>query len=90
MEDGSRLVVLNLDILSAITFSKVLIHFAFTPTLDPIRRPQKNLAKALPMIDFLLVCKVQLSALVLSMMHNTTGCGSSFIFRVSKTRRVAQ
>jgi hypothetical protein len=50
MEDGSRLVVLNLDILSAITFSIVLIHFTFTPTLDPIRRPQKNLAKALPMV----------------------------------------
>jgi hypothetical protein len=26
----------------------VLIHFAFTPTLDLIRRPQKNLSKALP------------------------------------------
>jgi hypothetical protein len=90
MEDGSRLVVLNLDILLAITFLMVLIHFAFTPMLDPIRRPLKNLAKALPMIDFLLVCKVQLSTLMLFVTHNTTGCGLSVIFRVSKMRREAQ
>ncbi len=63
---------LNLNIFSAITFSIVLIHFAFTPTFEPIRRPQKNLAKALLMIDFLLMCRVQLSPLVLSLMHKTT------------------
>ena len=80
----------SLEILSAISFSTVLIHFVFTPTFEPIKRPQKNLAKALPMIDYLLVCKVQLSELVLSVMHKTTGCGSLLIFRVSKMRREAQ
>jgi hypothetical protein len=58
----------------------VLIHFAFMPILELIMSPQKNLARARPIIDFLLVCNVQFSALVLSVTHNTTGCGSSLIF----------
>ncbi len=37
---------LSLDILSTITFSIVLIHFALMPTFEPISRPQKNLARA--------------------------------------------
>ncbi len=68
---------LSLDILSAITFLIMLIHFALMPMFEPIKRPQKNLAKALTIIDFLLVCSVQLSALVLSVTHKTTGCRSS-------------
>ncbi len=84
MSDGDDvwLVDLSLDILSAITFLVVLIHLAFTPTFEPISNPQKNLAKARPMIDFLLVCKVQFIALVLSAMHITTGCGSYVCFPI--------
>ena len=84
------MVALSLDILSAITFSIVLIHLAFTPTFEPIRNPQKNLARALPIFDFLLVCKVQFSALVLSVTHRTTGYGSSLIFRDANATRDAQ
>jgi hypothetical protein len=80
----------SLDILSAITFLMVLIHLAFTPTFEPIRRPQKNLARALQIIDYLLVCNVQFNALVLSVMHNTIGCGSSLTLRVANTTRDAQ
>ena len=92
MSDGDDvgLVDLSLDILSVITFLVVLIHLAFTPTFEPISNPQKNLAKARPMIDFLLVCKVQFSALVLSVTHITTGCGSSVIFLFSNTTLEAQ
>ncbi len=81
---------LSLDILSAMTFSIVLIHCAFTPTFELVRRPQKNLAKALPIIDFLLICKVQLSAVVLSVTHKTTRCGSSVTFSVANTTRDEQ
>ncbi len=77
----------SLEILSVISFLTVLIHFVFTPTFKPIKRPQKNLARALPILDFLLVCSVQFSALVLSMMHRTTGYGSLFIFQVAKATR---
>ncbi len=65
--------------LSAILFLSVLIHFALIPTLELMRRPQKNFAKACPMIDFLDVCMVQFFALMLSVMHNTTGLGSLHI-----------
>ena len=81
---------LSLDILLAITFLMVLIHLAFTPTFEPIRMPQKNLARALPMFDFLLVCNVQFNALVLSVTHKTTGCGSSLTFQDANTTRDAQ
>ena len=70
----------GLEILSAITFSTVLIHLALMPTFEPIKSPQKNLARARPILDLLLVCKVQFSALVLSVTHKTTGCGSLFDF----------
>ncbi len=40
----AMLSTLSLDILSAIMFSIVLIHLALTPTFEPIRMPQKNLA----------------------------------------------
>jgi hypothetical protein len=70
----------NFDILSAITFSIVLIHLAFTPTFEPIKSPQKNLVIAQPIINFLLVCRVQFSALVLSVMLKTTGYGSLLTF----------
>jgi hypothetical protein len=75
---------LSLDILSAIMFSIVLIHLALTPTFESIRRPQKNLARALPTINFLLVCRVQFGALVLSVIHRVTGCGLSLIFSSCK------
>ena len=64
---------LSLEILSAISFSIVLIHFALKPTFEPIRRPQKNLARARPILDFLDVWIVHLSSLVLSVTHKTTG-----------------
>ena len=80
----------SLEILSAIIFSTVLIHLALMPTFEPIRSPQKNLARAGPILDFLLVCKVQFSALVLSVTHKTTRCGSSLIFRDAKTTNDAQ
>jgi len=84
------LVDLSLDILSVIAFLVVLIHLAFTPIFEPISNLQKNLAKIRPMIDFLFVCKVQFSALVLSVTHNTTGCGSSVIFILSNAALEAQ
>jgi len=80
----------SLEILSAITFSTVLIHLALMPTFEPIKSPQKNLARAHSIIDLLLVCKVQFSALVLSVTHKMTGCGSSLIFRDAKTTNDAQ
>ncbi len=45
-DEDFLLVHLSLDILSAITFSRVLIHFALIPTCEPIRSLQKNLARA--------------------------------------------
>ncbi len=93
MEDDLESVVVSffsLEILSATLFSTVLIYFALIPTFERIKRPQKNLAKARPMLDFLLVCRVQLSALVLSVMHKTTGGGSLLTFRVEKTTREVQ
>ncbi len=63
---------------------------ALIPTFEPIKRPQKNLARAQPMLDYLLVCRVQLSALVLSVTHKTTGWGSSLTFWVEKMMRETQ
>ena len=80
----------SLEILLAISFSTVLIHLALIPTFEPIKSPQKNLARALPILDFLLVCKVQFKALVLSVTHKTMGCGSSLIFLDENTTREAQ
>ena len=92
-EEDVRLVLMSafsIDILSAITFLIVLIHFAFTPTFEPIKRPQKNLARALAIIDFLLVCKVQFKALVLLVTHSTTGYRSSMTSHVANVTRDAQ
>ncbi len=50
--------VLSLKILSAILLSMVLIHFALIPTLELIRGPQKNLARARLMTNFLLMWRV--------------------------------
>ncbi len=80
----------SLEILSAITFLTVLIHFALMPAYEPIKSPQKNLPRARPILDLLLVCKVQFSALVLSVTHKMTGCGSSLIFWDAKTTNDAQ
>jgi hypothetical protein len=93
MEDDVELVAmsfLSLYILSAITFSTVLIHFALMPTFEPISRPQKNLARALPIINYLLVCSIQLSALVLSVTHKTSGCRSLLTLVFSNMTRDAQ
>ncbi len=70
---------MSLDIASAILLSSVLIHFALIPTLELIRRLQKNLARARPIIDFFNVWMVQFLALMLSVMHRTTGLGSLLI-----------
>ncbi len=58
MEDDLESVVVSffsLEILSVIVFSTALIHFAFIPMFEPIKRPQKYLVRAQPMLDFLLV-----------------------------------
>ena len=89
-DESELMFFFSLEILSAIMFSMVLIHLALMPILEPISKPQKNLASALPMIDFLLVCKVQFKALVLSVTHNTTGYGSSLILQFSNLTIVAQ
>ncbi len=70
---------MSLDIASAILFSSMLIHFALIPTLELIRRPQKNLARAHPIIVFFYVWMVQFLALMLSVTHRTTGLGSLLI-----------
>jgi hypothetical protein len=64
---------LTLEISSAILLASVLIHLALMPTSDPIKRPQKNLARARPLIDFLHVCIVHFLALILSVTQSTTG-----------------
>jgi hypothetical protein len=83
-------VALSLKILLDILLLMVLIHFAFIPTLEPIMRLQTNLARAQLMMNFLLVWRVQLSALVLSVMQRTIGCGSSLIFCVVNRMSDAQ
>ncbi len=84
-EEDFLLVRLSLNILLVITFLVVLIHFALIPTCKPIRSPQKNLARARPMMDFLLVWRVQLSVLALLVMQRTTGYGSLLTLRVAKS-----
>ncbi len=59
----------SLEILSAIIFSTVLIHLAIMPTFEPIKSQKQKLNRARSILDFLLVCKVQFSALVLSVTH---------------------
>ena len=83
-------VPLSLEILLAILLLMVLIHFALILTLEPIRRPQKSLARARPMINFLLMRRVQLSMLVLSVTQSTIGCGLSLIFCVANMMSDAQ
>ncbi len=80
----------SLEILSAILFLTVLIYFASTPMFEPIKSPQKNLVTARPILDFLLVCNVQLSAVVLTVTHKTTGYRSLLIFWDAKISRDAQ
>ena len=80
---------LILEISSAILFSKVLIHVALIPTLEPIKSPQKNLARARPMIDFLQVCVVQFLALILSVTQRNTGLGSSMMSSLSEMAVIA-
>jgi hypothetical protein len=89
-EEDFSLVRLSLNILSAIAILVVLIHFVLIPTRKPIRSPQKNLARAQPMMDFLLVWRVQLSALVLLVIQRTTGYGSLLTLQVTKMMRAAQ
>ena len=88
-EESELMFSFSLENLSSIMFSMVLIHLALIPILDPISRPQKKLASALPMIDFLLVCKVQFKALVLSITHNMTGYGSSLTLQFANLTIVA-
>ena len=71
--EDEDLLFLSREILSATSFSSVLIHFELIPSGDPISNPQKNLAKAQPARDFLDVCRVQFSALVLSVIFKITG-----------------
>jgi hypothetical protein len=80
---------LILEIPSAILFLTVLIYVAFIPTLEPIKSPQKNLARARPMIDFLQVCVVQFFALMLSVTQKTTGLGSLMMSSLSEMAVIA-
>ena len=80
---------LILGISSAILFLTVLIHVAFIPTLEPIKSPQKNLARACPMIDFLPVCVVQFLALMLSVTQRTTRLGSLMMSSLSEMAGIA-
>jgi hypothetical protein len=68
VEDSLESVVVSffsLEIISAILFSTVLIHYALIPMFDPINRTQKNLARAQPMLDFLLVkCPVKRTCVI--------------------------
>jgi hypothetical protein len=89
-EEDFSLVRLSLDILLAITFLVVLIHFALISTHEPIRSLQKNLTRAQPMMDFLLMWRVQLSALVLLVMQRMTGYGLLLTLQVAKTTRATQ
>jgi hypothetical protein len=72
MERKRSIRLLILEILSAILLATVLICFALIPAAEPIKSPQKHLARAGPIIDFLLVCKVQFLALMLSIIQSTT------------------
>ena len=85
-----KFVALSLKILLAILLLIILIHFALIPTLEPIRRPHMNLARARPMINFLLTRRVQLSMLVLSVMQSANGCGLSLIFCAANMMSDAQ
>ena len=81
---------LTLEILSAILLTLVLIHSALMPTSDPIKRPQKNLAKARPIIDFLQIRIVHFLALILSVTQSTTRWGLSVILLSRKAVKDAQ
>ena len=73
------------EILSATSFLSVLIQVELMPSGESICSPQKNLASALPIIERLLVCKVQFRALVLSVTLKITGYGSSDTASISIT-----
>ncbi len=75
---------MSLEILLAMTFLTVLIHFACVPTSEPIERPQKIFARAWPIADFLLICNVQFKMLVLLVMHRTTRWGSLLTLLLEK------
>jgi hypothetical protein len=80
---------LILEISSVILFLAVLIHVAFIPTLEPIKSPQKNLARAHPMIDFLQVCVIQFLALMLSVTQRNPGLESSMMSSLSEMAAIA-
>ena len=78
------------EISSATLFSSVAIHFELIPKGESIMSPQKNLANARPIIEFLEVCVVQFMALVLSVILKTTGYGSSVNWFVDRATNAAQ
>ena len=62
---------------SAIMLAFVLIHWELMPSGELISSRQKNLARSLPILDFLQAPVVQLSKEVLSVTLRRTGYGSS-------------
>jgi hypothetical protein len=74
----------------AILLSLVLIHWELIPSGELIRSEQKNHARSLPILDFLRVWLVQLSAEALSVTLRSTGCGSTIMFFVVNTCSDAQ
>ncbi len=89
-EEGMLADLLILETLSTMQLASVLIHVAFMPMSEPIKSPQKNLATAHPMMDFLLVCIVRFSALMLSITQSTTGWVSVVIWLLSIAVMAAQ
>jgi hypothetical protein len=62
---------------------------SFIPTTELSKSPQKNLARAHPMIDFLQVCVVQFFALMLSITERTTRLGSLMMSSLSEMAAIA-
>ena len=78
------------DILSAILFATVLIHWELMPSGEFISRDQKKRARQQPILDFRQAPVFQLRADVLLVTLRRTGCGSFVRFVVVITWREAQ
>ena len=78
------------DILSAILFATVLIHWELMPSGEFISSEQKKRARQRPILDFWQAPVVQLRADVLSVTLRRTGCGLFVMFVVVITWREEQ
>jgi hypothetical protein len=82
--------VKQVSILLAILLSSELIHWEFIPSGDLMRWEQKICARSLPILDFLKLWLVQLSAEALSVALRNTGCKSSVMFSIVNMYREMQ